>query len=177
MKTSEDINTTTVTSAATSTATIPLPADLEELAEHLVEALRSKFPTGSMEDYQVEFVDHFGDDLTNPERVLLELPYDILENEQAMRAVATILHATGSEKMWAYGTSVNEPSECPLRFSYMKRAAWAGSFMRWTRYLMVDTDQAEFDAEASAKQVAALIALLSDERNLVPLGEEDRSIF
>lgn len=160
---------------AQSTTTQPT---IEELIQPLLVCLKKKYSTGDLEDYQVQFVDRFGDDFENQDRVLLELPDNIVEHERALAAVTTILRATGSERVWGYGESPEGgPLEAPLRISYMKRAAWAGYFMAWTRYLLIDDGGAEFDAEKAALQIAGLVSLISDESNLVKLSDEDRGLF
>lgn len=48
-----------------------------------------------------------------------------------------------------------------------------GYFCKWLRYLLVDHIGCDLDLAAAAQQIAALVAHLADQGNLIGLGSEE----
>jgi hypothetical protein len=149
----------------------------QEAAQRLVDSLQGTHPCGD-EEFQVSMTDHFGRRNPDTNEVEIELPDNLLEHPLAARAIATLLKVTGSYAAWVrhVGTHDNGLSG-PLRFRLEKRAAWAGDFWSWCRYVVVDHVGDDLDLEAAARQITALIAHLADARNLVELGPEELALF
>jgi hypothetical protein len=138
----------------------------------LIEVLNETHPTSFDGGYLIEEMDHHEDD---DERPRIELPDDLLEHELAMRAVATILQMTGCSRTYdGYGVQ-EQIIPGPFRFTYAKRAVWAGFWM-WTRYLIVAIDDG-FTVQEAIEQFTALAGHLADPENLVPLDAETRGLF
>lgn len=99
-------------------------------------------------------------------------------HELAMRAVATLLAASGSEIKWG-GRTANDDDiqEEPLRFSLVKKVAWAGHYWAGGNYLVLDHPDDEPHADAAAQQVARLVARLADSATLIEFGPEERALF
>ena len=65
--------------------------DLEAVVLPLVELLNNDYATGELEEYLIPLLGRFGEIEINDHEVSIELPDNIVDNERAMRAVATLL--------------------------------------------------------------------------------------
>jgi hypothetical protein len=100
----------------------------------------------------------------------------LLDHERATRAIATIITVTGSPSWFVATPCAPASIPGPLKFSYAKRGAWAGCLWLRTAYLVAHLD-VEFNATEAKQQLAAIVAHLSDDRNLIPLDAEVRALF
>lgn len=153
-------------------------ATLEQIGRHLADALNGRYSTGPSEEYLIPGLGQFGTLESNSNEFSIELPYDIADHKRAMCAVATLLQKSGSEAVWVSDRSDTEnPWGHPLRLSLVKRAAWAGSFWQWARYLVIDHIDDDLDVDAATRQIALLVNFLEDQANLIPLDAEVRELF